>query len=172
MGTQSSRNADDNKDTTGTYATAWIEHGENPDAASYEYAVLVQPDGAAIEAFDPKQAYSVVRKSTSAHIVHDRATNSTGYAVFDSNEALPESTPLASVSRPCLVMIEEHADHVLLSVCDPDLRPDAKEALALEITLRGTFTSAEPHIKPESGQTRITLPLSGAESKTIRLHRP
>jgi len=172
VGTQSSRNADDNKDTTGTYATAWIEHGENPESSGYEYAVLVQPDGASIEAFDPKSAYSMLAKNTAAHIVRDHATKTTGYAVFDSNAALPESTPLASVSRPCLVMIEEHADHLLLSACDPDLRPEAKEALALEITLRGTFTGSEPDIKTESGHTRITLSLSGAESKTIRLRLP
>jgi chondroitin-sulfate-ABC endolyase/exolyase len=171
IGTQKSRDPDDTRDTTGTYATAWIEHGENPEAGGYEYAVLIQPDGATVELFDPNEAYAVLRKDSSAHIVRDQVTKTTAFAVFDTRQPLPESTPLVSASQPCLVMFEEHDDHLLLSVCDPDLRAGAREPASLTLNLRGRFRTADGATPSADSRTAITCTLHGAESQALRLER-
>ena len=38
---QTSRNHRGENDTAARYATAWLDHGENPTAKGYEYAILV-----------------------------------------------------------------------------------------------------------------------------------
>ena len=38
---QTSRNHRGKKDTSARYATAWLDHGANPTAKGYEYAILV-----------------------------------------------------------------------------------------------------------------------------------
>ena len=98
---QKSRDSQDRRDTTGNYATAWIEHGKNPQDAGYEYAVLVQPTEAEIQAFTAKPPYQVLKKDAQAHIVHDTASNTTGYVIFDQDAELPRRSRV-EIRRPAV----------------------------------------------------------------------
>ena len=41
IGIQTSRDQRDRKDTSARYATAWLDHGVDPNDKSYEYTILV-----------------------------------------------------------------------------------------------------------------------------------
>ncbi|WP_328891010.1 hypothetical protein [Streptomyces sp. NBC_00316] len=86
--TQQSRDQGTDLPTSGDFATAWIRYGKAPRNAAYEYAMLVDADAETMTAFTramgaPDTApYTVRRAHSVAHVVTDRTTGITGYAVF------------------------------------------------------------------------------------------
>ena len=172
---QHSRDSNDRKDTTGNYATAWIEHGKNPADASYEYAVLVQPNDSEVKAFADLRPYQVIRKDSDAHIVHDTPAHTTGYAIFEKDTDLSADLALRSVDQPCLVMIAEQDEQLIVSLTNPDARLEASEPQAVTIHLRGEFSSADDSsiatVDTKDGDTTITAPVRHGESINIRLSK-
>lgn len=166
---QKSRDSNDKEDTAGNYATAWIEHGIDPQNSTYQYSILVQPDEEALESFDPDSAFSVLLQDDKAHVVHDNATHTTAYVIFDKDASLPENTPLLKVNQACLVMIEELGDHLKVSVTNPDLK--AGNAEPIQLTLDGSFTSEGQLVSDKDGNTQLTIPIIAAEPQTLRLDR-
>ncbi|SFJ62183.1 chondroitin-sulfate-ABC endolyase/exolyase [Streptosporangium canum] len=125
--TQTSRDNATEAPTSGDFATAWIRHGTAPRDGSYRYAMVVNTTPERMAAFadamdDPASApYAVLRADTSAHVVSDRATGITGYAVFKPLE-LAEG-PVRKVDTPSTVLVRGDGDDgLVLAVCDPDLR--------------------------------------------------
>ncbi|MGI5819508.1 MAG: chondroitinase family polysaccharide lyase [Armatimonadota bacterium] len=136
---QRSRNQSNTEDTEGHFATGWIDHGAAPDAASYEYAVIVRsgPERmrqftAAMEDAD-ERPYEVLQRDARAHVVFDRASASWGAVVFEATQ-LDTRMPLVEVDRACLVMIEQGDDGLQMSVADPDL--NLQENLSVPRVLR------------------------------------
>ncbi|GHB10396.1 MULTISPECIES: chondroitinase family polysaccharide lyase [Streptomyces] len=131
--TQLSRHHGTDAETRGDFATAWLRHGTAPRDASYTYAMLVGATAEAMEDFTEAMSdgarapYTVERADTLAHIVTDRATGITGYAVFDPTAALAGSGPVRAVDTPCMLLLRTPSgpageQSLVLSVCDPDLR--------------------------------------------------
>ncbi|WP_248964133.1 chondroitinase family polysaccharide lyase [Sphaerisporangium perillae] len=124
--TQASRDNATEQPTSGDFATAWIRHGAAPRGGRYEYAMLVNTTPGRMAAFaeameDPARApYTVPRADTSAHVVTDRETGITGYAVFEPVDLT--HGPVRKVDTPSMVLIRPDGDGLVLSVCDPDLR--------------------------------------------------
>jgi chondroitin-sulfate-ABC endolyase/exolyase len=124
-GTQQSRHHGSEAPTSGDFSTAWIRHGSAPRDGHYEYAVLVGATAESAAAFaaamdEPGRApYTVHRADRQAHVVSDRATGLTGYAVF-------ERTALTGLVRyvdtPSMLLTRLDGDELDLAVCDPDLR--------------------------------------------------
>ncbi|MET7518206.1 chondroitinase family polysaccharide lyase [Streptomyces sp. NPDC005480] len=125
--TQVSRHHGTDAETRGDFATAWLCHGTAPRDASYEYALLVGATPETMTAFtadmaDPERApYRVLRADDTAHIVTDRATGITGYAVFEETRSLSGGV-VRAVDTPVLLLARADGDALVLSVCDPDLR--------------------------------------------------
>lgn len=113
---------------TADFATSWLDHGKAPEGGRYAYALIVGATQEYMTQFaadmaDPAAApYAVLRHDDGAHVVHDRATGITGYAVFASQRALAGSGPIAAVDTPSLLLAREEAGELVLSVTDPDLR--------------------------------------------------
>ncbi|MFI6603344.1 chondroitinase family polysaccharide lyase [Nonomuraea sp. NPDC050536] len=122
---QSSRNNATEEPTSGDFATAWLPHGTAPRDARYEYAMVVDTTAERMAAFaetmaDPDRApYRVLRADERVHVVSDRATGITGYAVF---ERVSLDGLVREVDTPCLVLHRSEGDALVLAVCDPDLR--------------------------------------------------
>jgi len=191
IGEQLSRNGYDNADTQGNYATAWIDHGRNPQSASYEYSILVQADSETAtqwgeDLLKPETApYLVLKKDKSAHIVFDRKSHTTAYVIFDPETPLPPETnsPLLKVARPCLVMVEDKGDHHLISLTNPNPRDHETEAIIISLTLKGTWssgrnlpdgsahvtTSISTDINDTPVTTRISIPIFHGESVTFKV---
>ncbi|MEV6055111.1 chondroitinase family polysaccharide lyase [Streptomyces sp. NPDC052107] len=125
--TQSSRDQGTDQPTTGDFATAWIRHGTAPDGAGYQYAMLVDATADSMAAFtramaDPDTApCTVARADTVAHVVTDRATGITGYAVFEATRDLTTG-PVREVDTPSLLLVRADDEDLIVAVCDPDLR--------------------------------------------------
>jgi chondroitin-sulfate-ABC endolyase/exolyase len=125
--TQQSKDQKKGKDTSGSFATAWIDHGTAPKDATYEYAIVVGATEGRMHAFSklmekPDQApYTVLQQDRDAHIVKDRATKTIGYALFEAGNQIGHGY-LAAADTPSMVMIKEKGNQLVLSAVDPDLR--------------------------------------------------
>ncbi len=117
--TQSSRNNATEAPTTGDFSTAWIRHGAAPRAASYEYAMVVDTTAERMAAFAADVPYAVLRADDTAHVVADRATGVTGYAIF---ERVRLAGRVLEIDTPSLLMTRQEGDDLVLAVADPDLR--------------------------------------------------
>jgi chondroitin-sulfate-ABC endolyase/exolyase len=126
-GTQHSKDQSSGAPTSGDFATAWLSHGTRPNRESYEYAILVNRTPRQMMDFvsameDVATApYRVLEASADVHVVFDRASGITAYAVFEPRKKLKHG-PLVSADTPSLIMTRSDAASLTLSVADPDLR--------------------------------------------------
>lgn len=124
---QHSKHQATDADTEGNFAAAWLDHGAAPQRSGYEYAIVVQSNTAEMEQFYdamllPEQAaYTVLRKDRSVHAVYDNASRTTAYAIFEADESVNIGY-VTAVDTPCMVMIREEDDRLIISAVDPDLR--------------------------------------------------
>ncbi len=138
----------------GDYATAWLDHGAAPSDASYEYAILVQSSVDEMNTFkqdmgSASKPYQVLRKDEVAHIVYDKASSTTGYVVFEANDAI-SNIHVKETSFPCIIVVKEESEELLkLAFVDPAIHmetpttligtAEAEEKL-IQVTLNGRFT--------------------------------
>lgn len=135
------------------FATAWLDHGPAPAGATYEYAMVVGATAADMAGFAAAMdggtdaPYAVLRRDDLAHVVRDRATGITGYAVFAPVDGLTGG-PVERLDTASVVLTRPDGDGLLLSVTDPDLHlyegldPDQYDA-------RGRFVGdVTPYSRP------------------------
>jgi hypothetical protein len=122
--TQHSRDSFNKIDTSGEYATAYLNHGKAPESASYEYAIKVQTTPQEMKDFSKKPTYEVMQQDSTAHIVKSSVSNAVGYAIFDANKFKGDGFIL-STDTPVLAMVKENktkTKNMSLYLSDPDLR--------------------------------------------------
>ncbi|WP_299017819.1 chondroitinase family polysaccharide lyase [uncultured Photobacterium sp.] len=125
VGEQQSVSQKDSKPTRGRFATAVLDHGKAPTDGKYEYAVLVDASKAEIEQFNrqfksKQKPYLVKKQDKNAHIVWDRASNTTAYALFESSASIDDGL-VKSTDSPVMVMVTPYSKQLSLSVVNPDL---------------------------------------------------
>ncbi|GAB3652179.1 hypothetical protein GCM10028791_21590 [Echinicola sediminis] len=113
------------KSTEGEFATAWLDHGLEPEEASYQY--VIYPFLAEKEQLEfarrisNKPDFKVLRADKAAHIVKDMTSLTTAYVIFDADAVLQEGV-LHKVSAPSLFMVkEERGRYLKISGVNPDL---------------------------------------------------
>ncbi|MFF6959468.1 chondroitinase family polysaccharide lyase [Streptomyces sp. NPDC008317] len=183
---------------TADFATAWLDHGSAPRGGRYAYALIVDATPEDMREFAARMAdptiapYSVLRHDDGAHVVHDRATGITAYAVFEPQRTLAAGGPIAAVDTPSLLLARPDSGGLVLSVTDPDLRLyegrdrdqyDRNGAFVgvlspfsrpwrdsrggthrLRLVLRGAWRTAEPHTEVR------TAVHGGLTSVDVRCH--
>ncbi len=148
---QVSRDVLDSEQTQGDFLTAWIDHGKSPNAAGYEYLVVVRATPEGMQRLAAEPPYRVVQRDQAAHVVWDAAGRRWGCVFFAPQEVSPhaagaETLPIQSVDRPCLVMSEAVRDgQWTLSVADPDLNLDkgVSQPRPLRVAVRGGWRLLE-----------------------------
>ena len=167
---QQSKHQRNGQNTHGNFATAWLDHGTAPQGGKYEYAILIGADPARMQKFtalmeyEEQAPYKVLQQDRNAHIVQDRETGITAYALFEANEAIQHGV-VAAVDTPSMVMIRDTNEGLLLSAVDPDLRfyeGIDEEQYDQEGNFIGRFGPYDrPWRENESQKHTITLTLVG-----------
>ena len=106
--------------TQNNFATAWIDHGGAVSGGGYEYMLVVHASDGDVARYGRELPYEVLRRDASAHILRDKPSGVTAYALFEAGEV--GEGLLESVSLPSLVMIGAEGDTLTVSAADPDLR--------------------------------------------------
>ncbi len=171
--TQKSKHNKTEKETTGNFAAAWIDHGKSPINATYEYAIWINSTFGKMQEISEKmeleneKCYNVLKKDNTAHIVNDRETGITGMVLFEAHSA-DDSLLVIDNSIPCLIMYQNEKDNkIRLSLANPDLNlPDnsfssnlpARETEVF-ITLKGEWSlcTSSPKYKVENYKDGNTI---------------
>ena len=83
--------------------------------------VLIQPSAADVDDLQKTPAYEVLQRDQTAHVVYDKKTGITAYAVFEAYQPVTDKV-IASIPAETMVMYaKETGKGVRLSVCDPNL---------------------------------------------------
>ena len=153
--------------TTGTYGTAWLEHGTTPLDEQYEYAVLIPTTSYHLTSTDLSTAqetlgsevYKVLKKDSTAHVVQflkspeSSSTLShkiTGYVVFASALTLPPEGPVQAVNEGnCLIMTQDTTEFIYLSISSPDLNLNTRSG-----TLTGSDDVGQAELYHSSSRER------------------
>lgn len=165
---QISADNEQRKKTEGDVAVAWIDHGSAPDDADYEYLTVLDatPESMAALATGLKagnKPYTVLRKDQSAHVVYDKASQTTAYTAFDGtsfNDRL-----VLSMSKPSIVMTRTvNEDVITISGVTPDLnmtRYTAAKPTSVPVTIRGQWQAVEVNdkvaVQVSGGNTELTF---------------
>ena len=132
----------------------WIEHGKAPKNGTYEYLVWIQPTDLELKEHEALQTYEVLQRNDSAHIVHDRLTNITAYAVFETYRSQRDSL-LSLIPAETMVMYRRDKANIIMSVCDPNLNIEEKayttknpsRVLKKRLELKGKWKISIPNEK-------------------------
>ena len=109
------------KKNKGYYSKAWLDHGANPNDASYEYVINVQSKDANLSQIAKTKQYNVLRKDDAMHAIHHRSLDSYGYVFMKAVEK-NAAGPILSVDKPVLAMVTRtKKDSVALTLCDPNV---------------------------------------------------
>lgn len=164
---QESRNDKSRAVTKGNFATAYIDHGSNPQDSSYEYMIQMQPNEEEQSNLHQK-SYRVIQHDNVAHIVEDLKTGVVGYAIFENfnNE---EAQYLVSSDLETLVMLQpQEGDKMALSICDPDINigdnsyatTSPSQTKFKTVELKGSWNLVEQHpqisLSNLNGNSRLT----------------
>ena len=175
----------------GYVTTAWIDHGDAPSGADYEYAILPAKTPEEISHRAASPDYMVLRKDRCAHIVSFANGSAIGYSLFEPSIELTAGT-VTKVSAPVLVFETMAGPNRLqLSVADPDLRMGYKPSYAsraitpeeivpskvatVHVTLKGGWAAAEGvppgvRLSPLSEKSETTeIEFAAIDGKTIEV---
>lgn len=122
---QHSKENEHKKPTVGTFASAYIGHGNKPQNAKYEYAILVNSSPQEALKFNKElqsenPPYQVKALDNKKHIIKDKLTQITAYSLFTSNSQLEDELIRAN-NTPVMVMAKPYQKGLIMSVVDPDL---------------------------------------------------
>lgn len=141
---QTSPNENGNGTTTiGDFATAYLNHGTAPSNKTYEYVIIPETTKADLATFSSNMSnaatafYTVLQQDATAHIIKKNSLDLYGYALFQAGNYTGIGSPLLSNDEPCLVMLEDGAGGITISVVNPDLNfaTDGGVSQAITITL-------------------------------------
>jgi len=119
------RKAKGAKETKGNFASAWLEHGNAPENGSYQYVIYPSIHKSEWKQFGKKvkkdNSFDISRADHTAHIVKDKKTKTTAYAIFEALKEL-DCGIVRKVSEPSLIMAKPiDSKTVVLSIVQPDL---------------------------------------------------
>jgi len=172
------------KATKGDYASSWIDHGNAPINASYQYVIYPGLSKKKIATFGKTAtkdtSFEIIRADNQVHIVHDKKSKTTGYVFFELGPDLKKSV-IKNVSKPALLMVQKSKKKMTISAVEPDLNfMDTKDKtmrgfsypVTLSIVLKGAWTSTDTAVKAvqtAKGQTTISFECRHGFSNIINL---
>lgn len=152
--------------SVGNFALAYLEHGTKPTGASCTYTIVVNTNSQLRQTFadsmkDPSNApYRILQQDARAHLLHDRASNTTGYVLFAANDSLPpDDCTLMSNSHPCFVMIRKREADLAISLANTDIELKKPVTLILRGKWRanGDLPEWASIEHPTNATTRLTV---------------
>lgn len=148
------------------YLTLWLDHGKNPDHASYSYVLLPNKTAEQVRAFSESPTVDILENSPTAQAVRDRDTKITGVNFW---EDAPKKVDAVTSGQKASVMIRENGNQLEVAVSDPtqanagniDLEIDRSAAKTISSQPGVTVTQLSPKIK-------LSVAVKGAMGRTFQ----
>ncbi|TCJ95858.1 chondroitin-sulfate-ABC endolyase/exolyase [Volucribacter psittacicida] len=140
------------KATEGVFSSAWIDHSEQGNDASYEYVVFLdaKPEQMQQLANQVKNGQKPYQFSVqgNVHIVQDNLSNVKGY-VFYSSESIQDDL-VNSSNYPSIVMAKQNGAHLVISGVTPDLNIAGEKhpkPIDVKVSIKGQWEAIKPNEK-------------------------
>ena len=105
----------------GNSSTAYLNHGTNPEGASYAYFMTKDNNNERIQGLlSDYSAIHIGMQNKDAHIITDKRTNTCYGALF--NAARDYNTPVKRVNIPLSFVMTNKGRESILTICEPDMR--------------------------------------------------
>lgn len=147
---------------SGTFSSAWIEHGDSPDKARAAFAISANGEA----------PVRIRRHNDRAHVIEHEPTGAMAYALFRNEPC--EIGIVAQADVPCLILTRREGKEMLLSIVNPDLGWTE----GVQFGRRGSFAVLDDSIsQPVPTPVQLTLrgdwklqphPLASQDEKVVR----
>ncbi|OAQ40779.1 hypothetical protein A5893_07525 [Pedobacter psychrophilus] len=103
---------------------AWINHGSNPNNATYQYVVVPATTPAKMQALadsvNQGKVYEVLANNLKYHAVIYKPSNTSAYSFFEGDSVIKIGY-IEKVTKPCLIITKEVKDTLIVRITNPDL---------------------------------------------------
>ena len=125
-----------------------IDHGENPVAKSYAYAIIPYADNKTLSEYD---GVEIISNTAALQAVRDKSTGIVGYVFHEAGECEG-----ISVSAPCIVMLGKAGDEYTLAITDPTHKLDIIK-VTLDKTVKVISKSYNISVGVLGGKTKLSV---------------
>ena len=152
------------KEVSGSYATLWFDHGENPTDESYEYVTLPGKDAAETKAYAENPQIEVIENSDDAHAVRHKGLNMTGINFWKNEE---KTAAGITSNKQASVMMRQTEDTLEISVSDPTQTNNGTIELTVPIPC-SEVVSKDDTVSADMTLTsvKLTIDVAGAKGKS------
>lgn len=150
---------------TNSFITMYLEHGVNPDKASYEYIILPGKSEAQTAAYNAAPDVEILDNTETVHAVRENRLGLTAANFFAAGTS--EGAKL-SADKPASVMYGLDQDgHLTVSVADPTNKASGSITVTLDFPVDEVLTG-DGKIAVERGeeQTVLTVDVTGSRGQT------
>jgi chondroitin AC lyase len=149
--------------------SVWLDHGRNPAEQSFAYIVYPDIDVQSLAARAEDHQINILSNTSTLQAVFHARTKLCGAAFYQPGVLAGDRGWHVAVDQPCLLLLRELEDGVLLAVANPENQP-----LTVHVDVDRALVG-DGCAPREPGWTRITVVLpAGAEAgrSVVRMLRP
>ena len=177
----------------GSHTRAYIEHGNTPESAQYQYYILKSKNKAlARQLLSNYSPIEIIAQDNDAHIVTHKTQGITCGALFNARKKY-ENQLVSQVNIPLAYIQEKQINNSFkLSICEPDMRRASRPHMGLlteedviqqekpydtQLTVNGLYNVECPQktikvsLDKEKNKTYITISTIRGENYTLLLHQ-
>ena len=127
-----------------------IDHGKNPENASYAYAVLPYADDEKLKKYAEDPHFEIISNTDKIQAVKEKTLGITGIIFYEAGQCAG-----IEVNKPCLVTYRETGGEFKIKVCEPTNKVDSLE---IEIDKKLSLITHDNRYSVECGtNTKLTL---------------
>lgn len=128
-----------------------IEHGRNPENASYAYAVIPYADDGELKAYSNEPEAEIISNTVQCQAVRKRSIGVTSYVFYGAGTCED-----ITVSAPCIVSVHERESATDIYICEPTTKlTELAVTVARKMSL--AQTNDKTRISVSDGKTELTV---------------
>lgn len=135
---------------------AWIDHGTRPQNATYSYLVVPGIAADALAEYVGRSPVKILRNVPNLQAVWHERLRTAGLAFYVPGEVEIRRGLTVAVDKPCLVLLKESPEKLLISVSNP-----RNEQVAVQLEVSRALEGGGVEVLSGLGRSRITFELPG-----------
>jgi chondroitin AC lyase len=145
----------------------WIDHGPQPQSASYQYTVIPSVTPSAAEAYKKRGDVQVISNTPALQAVSHKGLQRTEAVFYEPGKIILNSNVTLVARQPCIVMVKMEGKNIReIAVSDPTHKLKQLE-LQVDATLAGSGSDWKIKKENNSSILEVTLPQEGYAGKTV-----
>ena len=132
----------------------WIDHGPGPENGRYEYVVVPGIDQSSVSAHAARPPVKVLRNDPALQAVWHEELAVAGLAFYEAGSAEIRRDLVVAADRPCLVLLRELAEKLMISVSSPE-----NEQATFRVDISGKLGGEGVRVLDGEDRSRVVVDL-------------